>query len=169
MYQPLIQSVVSWEAKGYLNLALDSNWFIGIGETDPTFMLASGVMDVDNYMGFLHVEDATTVSLVQSGTAAANEIIVTPLIPLWTPADASLTKRRLGIRIEDNDKLYWYVDGAMVGYIQIGDDDSVGTTSVAFDDAMCSTLCLTNNNDAGGGGAATMTIDYIFGQVSRYG
>ena len=169
MYDPTLSHVVAWEARGSMTFALDSDWFVGIGSTEAPFMSVAGVPAGDDYMGFLHIEDATTVQLVQTGTAVANAISVTPSRDLWTPADASITKRSLGIRVDTlNEKLYWYLDGAMVGHINVGDDDAAGTTCVGFGAAMGSTICIINNS-AGGANTSTATIDYINSQVTRYG
>jgi len=117
-------------------------------------------------VGFLHVEDATEVLLVQGGTLNANMVYVTPYNDLWTPADASTTKRSLGLRIEGNEKLYWYLDGVEVGSIGVGQDDAAGTTAVAFDGQMGSTIAICNNDTSVN--RATATVDYIAGQVTRY-
>jgi len=166
MYNPLVTQshIVAWESRGSMNLTLEADWFIGIAETDATFMSAAGVLSGDNYIGFHHVQDATTVSLVQCGTANANKVTVAASVPLWTPADASTTKRSLGVRIEANNSMRWYVDDVEVGRTEVGLAETGGTV-VAFDDAMCSTFSLFNNSAASA--QATMTIDYIAGQVSR--
>ena len=166
-YDPTLSYIVSWESRGSMTLAEDCDWFVGIGIEDSTFMDAAGAItaEVTDYMGFLHVEDATTVQLVQCGTANANAVIVVPDVPLWTPADAAATKRRLGLRIENNDFMAWYLDGDEVGSTHIGDLDAAGDDTVAFAAPMCSTICLVNNS---GAGQATATIDYIASQVTRY-
>jgi hypothetical protein len=167
MYFPTAaqSKIVAWEARGSMDFAEDCTWYIGIGETDATFQTsAAGAITADNFIGFSHFAGATTVNLIQGGTAAANVVTITPRRTLWIPADAIDTKRRLGVRIEDNNEMFWYVDGVLVGHTYVGDTAvATGTATVAFDDAMCSTFCLIN----GDGGQATMTIDYIASQVTR--
>lgn len=167
IHDATLSHVISWEARGSMSFALDSDWFIGIGSTEAPFMSVAGVPAGDDLMGFLHIQDATAVQLIQCGTANANLAYVTPAKSLWTPADASITKRSLGIRIENNEKLYWYLDGEQVGEAYVGGLDSLGTTIVAFAAAMGSTECIINNS-VGGANTSTATTDYILSQVTRY-
>jgi hypothetical protein len=163
LLQPANSEIVAWESRGSMNLALDSDWFVGISNTDTTLVSATGTMvTANNFMGFLHASDATTVSLVQSGTLNANQVVVASSIPLWTPADASSTKRRLGLRVEDNDKMYWYVDGIQVGETRVGLAETGGTV-VLFSEAMCSSFAVNNGSAA----AAAITIDYVQHQCTR--
>ncbi len=166
IYDPTASQVIAWEARGSMSFALDSDWFIGIGSTEAPFMSVAGVPAGDDYMGFLHIQDATTVQLVQAGTAVANAVSITPSKSLWTPADASATKRSLGLRIEGNDQLFWYLDGVQVGAISVGDTDASATTVVAFAAAMGSSMCLINNS-VGGANTSTALVDYILGQATR--
>lgn len=165
MYYPYAAQsyVVAWEARGSIDLALDADWFVGIAEVDTTFQANDGSLTGDNFMGFQHVSDATTVNLVQCGTANANEVIVAPDIALWTPEDADTTKRRVGIRMDNyGTDLYWYVEGRQVGKTSVGTAETGGTV-VAFDGGMASTICLVNGSVA----PVSATIDYIMSQATR--
>ena len=164
MLQPHNVDIVSWEARGSMDEAESADWFIGIANTDTTLLSATGTMvTANNFMGFLHAAAATTVSLVQCGTLNANQVVVVPSVNLWTPADASDTKRRLGLRIENNDKMYWYVDDLLVGSTHVGALETGGADVVAFSEAMATSFA-TNN---GAGGQSAMTIDYVMHQSLR--
>lgn len=157
--------IVGWEARGSMNLALNCDWFVGIAESDTTFMTAAGVLTGDNYMGFHHVAGSTVVRLVQCGTAVANGVVLAnPLRSLWTPEDGDTEKRRLGLRVENHTDLFWYVDGILVGRTYVGATEGAGTV-VAFDDGMCHTVCLVNGDDGADGAAAT--IDYMGSYCTR--
>jgi len=163
---PLNQAVVSWAMAGKMAYPLTTDWFIGISVDDTSVLTeATGVMAASDYMGFHHLEDSATVELVQSG--GGTDVVVVPLVTPWTPKDAEspMLIRELGLRIDDNDKMYWYINGVCVGRTQVGATTGVDVTPLAFATKMTSTVALVNG-DAGNSCASTY-IDYHTWQVSR--
>jgi len=108
------------------------HWFVGIGETSTTFMDAAGDIAASlELVGFFHNGDDHTDGVPRLYAAGANNTKVT-VTPSHTPAAGTDdTYRNMSIRIEDTDKITWYVD-----------DVVVGTTTLAspFSSAMCLTI-----------------------------
>ena len=161
---PINQQLVTWAMSGKMTFPLTSSWYIGLAEDDTTFLDNAGAITATTkYIGFYHLADATTVDLVQRGDT--DNLTVTPLQALWTPADSEnpLLLRELGLRIEGNDKMYWYFNGICIGATKVGTVETGGTVE-AFTGKMTPTVCLVNN---GGSNAAVVWIDYHTFQTTR--
>lgn len=164
---PINQEVVAWAMCGKMPYPLTSDWFVGIAEDGngtPVLTGATGAINNGHYMGFHHLEDATTVSLVQSGNGT-DIVVANPISTPWTPEDGEdpLLLRELGLRIEGNEKLYWYINGVCVGATQVGAAETGGTVE-AFADKMTPTLVIVNGDEADSGAAY---IDYHTFQTTR--
>lgn len=164
--RPATQQVVTWCMSGKMTYPLTTDWFIGLAEDDATVLTAAtGVMNNDHYIGFHHLEDSTTVDLVQSG-AGTDIVIANPLLTPWTPEDSEdpLVLRELGLRIEGNDKMWWYVNGICIGATQVGNAETGGTVE-AFTHGMTPTVAVVNGD--AGDEAGVVWIDYHAFQCSR--
>jgi hypothetical protein len=151
---------------GKMTYPLTTDWFIGLAEDDATVLTAAtGVMNNDHYIGFHHLEDSTTVDLVQSG-AGTDIVVTTPLTTPWTPEDSEdpLVLRELGIRIEGNNRMYWYINGVCIGVTEVGAAETGGTVE-AFTHGMTPTVALVNGD--AGDEAAVAWIDYNAFQTTR--
>ena len=158
---PINQEVVCQAWCGKMPFALTTDWFIGIAEDDTTVLAATGVMGNGSYIGFHHLENATTVRLVQGDSG--NAISAIPLRTLWTPADSVNTLRELAVMIVGNRKYFWFIDGICVGAAQVGDVIG-GVTTAAFTDKMTPTICTKNGAEED---AAITYVDYQFLQATR--
>lgn len=165
---PINQAVVSWAMAGKMTYPLTTDWFIGICVDNTNILTtATGEFTANStdYMGFHHVEDEAEIRLVQSG--GGTDVQVTPLITPYTPEDSEspMLVRELGLRIDNNDKMYWYVNGVCVGRTEVGATTGVDVTPVAFATKLTSSVALINGD--AGDVPASVYIDYHTWQVSR--
>jgi hypothetical protein len=166
--RPATQQVVTWAMSGKMTYPLTTDWFVGLAEDGGAasiLTVGTGAIANDHYIGFHHLEDSTTVDLVQSG-AGTDIVVTTPLLTPWTPEDSEdpLVLRELGLRIEGNDKMYWYINGVCVGATEVGAAETGGTVE-AFTHGMTPTVCLVNGD--AGDEAAVAWIDYHTFQTTR--
>lgn len=166
------QHLVTWCMCGKMTYPLTTDWFVGLAEdasgdgpNTPVMTAATGAMNCDHYIGFHHLEDSTTVDLVQSG-AGTGIVVANPLLTPWTPEDSEdpLLLRELGIRIEGNNKMFWYVNGYCVGATQVGQAETGGTVE-AFTHGMTPTVAIINGD--AGDESGVVWIDYHGFQVTR--
>lgn len=131
------------------NLWDDSDWFVGLAETDTTFMSAAGAPLAnggDNMIGFRHLEAGTGVPIpCYAGTAVAN---LTAPTTTYTSALAADSYHRFGARIEGTNRVRFWIDGSPV-------TDWV-TMGTAFDDAMTPTFAMIAN-----GTQVLFDVDYV--------
>jgi hypothetical protein len=158
--------VIIWEARLSIDDIYTCDWFVGIGEVDTTFMSAAGAITAnggDNCAGFRYLLSGATgiADMVNCGTALAN-IDITALgsgvdyggRTLSSPTLAASTKISFGVRIEETNRVEFYINSQLVG---------VQTSTAAFDTAMTPTFCLMNDDGVG----STMLVDYVMVAQTR--
>lgn len=169
------QHLVTWCMSGKMTYPLTTDWFIGLAEdasadgpNTPVMTAATGAMNCDHYIGFHHVEDGTTVDLVQNGAGTADLVIANPLLTPWTPEDSEspLILRELGLRIEGNDKMYWYVNGVCIAQTEVGAAETGGNVE-AFTHGMTPTVATINGDAGDGSETGVVWIDYHGFQTTR--
>lgn len=163
---PYTQPVIAWAACGKIPLAHESSWFVGLCKDDTAILAVGGAMSATSYIGFHHPEGDDNVYLVQRGGAA--DVVVDPLTTLWTPEDGEspLVLRELGIRIEDNDKMKWYLNGICIGATEVGNVEN-GNTVAAFVGNMTPSFVIVNQTGGAASGVNSLYIDYHTLQATR--
>lgn len=144
--------VITFGAGVNINDVSDADWFIGLGETDTTFMSLAGALltpGSDNMAGFHHlVADVNTVDMVQNG--AGGTIQNTDAISL--PVDDTFIE--YGVRITGLQDVEFFMDGIKQGETVI--------TTAAMDTGMVPTFAFISN-----GNAVTMDVDYAWWSTTR--
>lgn len=134
----------------------ESDWFIGFGEVDTTFMSLAGALaanGADNFVGFTSLDTSATVTLSSAGIALANRQDTTlgegvdynNSTVSQTLTDA--TFHQFGIRIEGTTGIEFYVDGKLV-HVRTSDD--------AFAEIMVPTFTM-----LAGGAENAFNIDWF--------
>jgi hypothetical protein len=135
----------------------ESDWFVGLGEVDTTFMAATGVLAVngaDNFVGYHSLDTTNVINLSSAGVAMANrqDTLFSALASAPTvPGD--LEVHLYGFRIEGLNKIEFYYDGVKV-LSRISDDD--------FAEIMVPTWA-----NLAGGAENRMEIDYVLYNATR--
>jgi hypothetical protein len=160
---PWQQYLISWESRAYVGRELNGDWFMGLAVTDTSLMSALGVMTCNNYIGFHHTSDAATITLVQNTTAGAEITIATSPSP-YTLADLSTNYYRYGIRIENNNVMYWYIDDIQVGSTYVGATETGGVVGAFGVAGLAQSFAIVN----GDSGENDLEIDYIRTVGTRY-
>ncbi len=149
---PTAGKVITFGALVDISDVSDADWYIGLAETDTTFLEAAGTLATngsDNMAGFYHlVADANTVDMIQNGTAGtAQETNATAL-----PVDNTFIE--YGVRITGTQNVEFYMDGIKQG--------STVITTAAMDTALVPTFAIVDN-----GNTVTMDIDYTWWSITR--
>ena len=161
---PSQQHIVALEYNTRISRDLEADWFVGFAETNATVLVAATgalVATLDDYMGFHHLADSETISLVQGGVAGTDIVVANPSSSLYVPTNQQSYWHSWGLRVDDNDKMYWYVNGDLVGFTQVGDAETGGTVT-GFAGRSCYTFAVVNN-----GGASNITVDYVLSATER--
>jgi hypothetical protein len=154
---PTASRVIAFEARVNFNDVDDADWFVGLGETDTTFIEAAGTIaanGADNHIGFHHlIADAGIADLSYAGTAVANQGDATAL-GVAAAALSDDTWYRFGVRLEGTTDVQFFIDGIAVS--------AVTTSGTAFADGLVPTFGFISN-----GNAVTMNIDYFIMAATR--
>jgi hypothetical protein len=161
IFDPIEQHIACWEARVDLYTPVNSDWFVGLCIDDTSLLSTAGAMTATNYIGFHHTSDSADISLVQNSTAGDAITIVTDPVN-YTLIEAPFY--RLGIRLENNANMYWYIDDEQVGSTAVGNAETGGTVGAFGVAGLCSSFAVVN----GDGGAGAINIDYLRAVTTRY-
>lgn len=159
---PYYHDLICFEYYVHIYKNLTTDWFIGIGNTDASFLgFADGLITGTHYIGFHHLVDDTQIRLAIGNGGTDLYTAITPTTAL-TNGISSFT--RYGIRMEANNRFHWYIDDVWVGTMTVGDAVTGGTVE-AFDDGdeLCYTFASVNDTDTQG----RFEIDYIASNITR--
>ena len=153
---PLADRVIAMEARVACNDWSDCDWYVGLGETDTTFLSNAGAILAnggDNHIGFTHraTGDGTPIATF-AGTAVAN--VENPTVSAGTTALTDDAYYRFGVRIVNTDEVRFYINGAPI--------TAWTTMGTAFDGGMTLTFGMIAN-----GSAITLDVDYVTVAATR--
>jgi hypothetical protein len=154
---PTAGRIIAFEARVKFSDVDNADWFVGLGETDTTFIEAAGTLaanGADNHIGFHHLlADAGIPDLSYAGTAVANIADATRVGKI-TAALSDATWYRFGVRLEGTTRMQWFLDGKACSPVTI--------SGTAFADGLVPTFGFISN-----GSAVTMNIDYFVMAATR--
>lgn len=163
---PLEGRVCVFEARIGATDWSDVDFFVGVSEFDANILGVNGTLATDraNCAGFHNLASAADglIDVTFTGGSGTDRVEGQAITTIFTDstvtAGGTVNFHNFGIRIEDTDKLEFYVDDVLVQSALMTDD------SEAFDDAICPILAAVS----GAGGATDfLYCDYVMSAQTR--